>query len=201
MGRSRYRANLQEGLGLNLNRLMRQGFLSPGAWSGPRLLTWSYIYTRERVASVWLSSDLSCPFNAWVKIEYEGSSQTIYLTRQDRHFGGGQWYFVCPRTNAYCSVLWLPPGATFFASRKHWGRRVAYGSQFQARHDRALSQAQTIRYRLAGADFAGIDEFDPPKPKGMRWRTYDRLITKSRRLEGIADERTFSLIYQLMQRS
>jgi len=27
----------------------------------------------------------------------------------------------------------------------------------------------------------------------MRWRTYDRLITKSRHLDEIADERTISL--------
>lgn len=201
MGRYRYRANLQEGLGLNLNRLMRKGFLSPGARTGPRLLVWSYTYTGDQVASAWLSSDLTSPFNAWVKIEYGDRAQTIHLHRQDRHFGGGQWYFFCPRTNAHCSVLWLPPGATSFASRKHWGRRVAYGSQFEAQHDRALSQAQAIRYRLGGPDYAGIDEIDPPKPKGMRWRTYDRLIAKSRRLEGIADERAFFLINQLMRRS
>lgn len=201
MAHPRYRANLQEGLCLNINRLIRQRFLCPGSFTGPRRLVWSYTYSGERIASACLSSDLSESYDAWVKIEIGDRTQIVHLNRQARNFGGGQWYFVCPRSNVDCSTLWLPPGASTFASRQFWGRRVAYSSQFQARHDRALSQAQAIRYRLGGVDFAGIDEFDPPKPKGMRWRTFNRLIAKSRHLEEIADERTISLINQLIHRS
>ncbi len=71
-----------------------------------------------------------------------------------------------------------------------------YRSQFQTEHDRALSKAQAIRTKLGGPDCAGIDEFDPPKPKGMRWRTYHKLICRSREQEAIADERLIFFLDQ-----
>ena len=37
--------------------------------------------------------------------------QWITLVPRSRHFGGHQWYFVCPVMNRDCSVVWLPPGA------------------------------------------------------------------------------------------
>jgi hypothetical protein len=37
------------------------------------------------------------------------------------HFGGRQWYFVCPYTKRRVSVLWMPPGARYFACRQRWG--------------------------------------------------------------------------------
>jgi hypothetical protein len=64
-----------------------------------------------------------------------------------------------------------------------------------------MAQAQAIRARLGGRDWAGIDEFDPPKPKWMRWRTYQNLIDKSRRLESVADERLFVLVNQWLRQS
>ena len=118
--------------------------------------------------------------------------QRIQLLRQQRHFGGGRWYFECP-DGTVCSAVWMPPGTRSFASRETWGRQVAYSSQFQSRHDRALNKAQALRAGLAGPNWAGIDEFDPPKPKWMRWSTYDRIVERSRQCEAIADQRLFRL--------
>jgi hypothetical protein len=72
-----------------------------------------------------------------------------------------------------CSVLWRPPGATRFCSRQEWStRRVAYASQFQPPVDRAHRGKAKIKRRL-------IDEWDlPPKPKRMRWRTYNRHVDR-----------------------
>ncbi len=187
---------LQEGLGLNINRLIRRGFLKRGTVAGPYYLTWSYRYSEERIAAGILTSDLSEPGSGWVRIELGTIKQTVHLVSQPRHLGGRQWYFRCPTTALLASTLWLPAGASRFASRQSWGRQVAYSSQFQSRHDRALARAQAIRARLGGANWAGIDEFDPPKPKGMRWATYTRLIDSSRQLEVVADEQIFSLLNQ-----
>ena len=104
--------------------------------------------------------------------------QWIILVPRPRHFGGHQWYFVCPVMNRDCSVVWLPPGANRFCSREKWGpRRVAYASQFADPDNRAhLGQAK-IRARLIGD--LDPDEWDlPPKPKGMRWRTYNRYVER-----------------------
>ncbi len=80
-----------------------------------------------------------------------------------RHFGGRQWYFVCPRTCRSVSVLWKPPGATQFASRQFWGRQVAYASQFETPSDRALRGKAKIKARLI-ADL-DPDEWDFPRSR------------------------------------
>jgi hypothetical protein len=53
--------------------------------------------------------------------------------------------------------------------------------------------SEALRASLGGSNWAGIDEFDPPKPKWMRWRTYQHVIERSRRYETIADNDYFSL--------
>ena len=58
-----------------------------------------------------------------------------------------------------------------FACRSCYG--LAYESQQQDPPDRALLKAQKIRMRLGGSG-CPADLF-PDKPKGMHWRTYDRM--------------------------
>ena len=90
-----------------------------------------------------------------------------------RRFGGHQWYFMCPHEDRCCSVLWRPPGGKQFRCRQGWGRRVAYTSQFLGRVNRAHRGKAKIKAKLLGD--CELDEWDlPPKPKGMRWATYDR---------------------------
>src|ERR1700732_1828659 len=82
--------------------------------------------------------------------------QWIDLETVPRHFGGRQWFCVCPRTERRVSVLWKPPGSLSFASRQAWGRHVAYGSQFETPRGRALSAAQAIRCKLGGKDLENL---------------------------------------------
>jgi hypothetical protein len=75
------------------------------------------------------------------------------------------------------SVVWLPPGANRFCSREAWGKQVAYFTQFEAPFDRAISAREKVKSRLIG----NLDPRDwelPPKPKWMRWRTYECLADK-----------------------
>ena len=51
--------------------------------------------------------------------------------------------------------------------------KLAYQTQREQGHDRAGSRADTIRKRL-GWD-AGILNLPGGKPKGMHWRTFERL--------------------------
>jgi hypothetical protein len=60
----------------------------------------------------------------------------------------------------------------WFACRRCCG--LAYTSQQESPMYRGLAMAQKIRKRLGGSSMDIFDMF-PGKPKGMHWRTYDRL--------------------------
>jgi hypothetical protein len=113
--------------------------------------------------------------------------QRLDLIAQPRHFGGQHWYFKCPVTGRKCSVVWLPPGVNHFCSRQAWGKQVAYSTQFEAPFDRAISAREKVKSRLIG-DLDARDWELPPKPKWMRWNTYERLADKYRLHQGIIDQ-------------
>ena len=199
MARSCERVRLEDGLKLNLNKLLRNGFGKTGEWRR-RSIRWSYVGTDEVIASGFLEMDLQYDEYARARLSLGKLDQFIRLTREPRRFGGGQWYFICPTTARLASVLWLPPGASKFASRQTWGRQVAYGSQFQTPHDRALTRAQDIRMRLGGHIYTSLDTPSPPKPKGMHWRTYDRLIDKSEAYEMTCNLHLMGFVERLKRR-
>ena len=123
-------------------------------------------------------------YEGWLRIQLGSLDQTIILVPKPRHFGGHQWYFVCPVMNRYASVLWLPPGAERFCSRGAWGKQVAYASQFADPDNRAHRGQAKIKSRLI-ADL-DPDEWElPPKPKWMRWRTYNRYVERYNAYEEI----------------
>jgi hypothetical protein len=197
MPRPLQRIRLEGGLKLDLNRLIRQNLVRPGAAWGSTI-NWSYRYSGEKIASGRVTADMTAERSGWLRLELGGLEQWISLDSAARHFGGHQWYFVCPRTARRVSTLWKPPGARSFASRHAWGRQVAYGSQFESPHERALSAAQDIRYRLGGKDFVSIiDGVPPPKPKWMRWRTYDKIIGRCDAYEATVNRQTAALLDRL----
>jgi hypothetical protein len=166
MARSRQRVRLEDGVRLDINQLIGPGKKQPGS------------KTRTSV-------------RGWMDVKSGSLDQRIELVSLARHYGGRQWYFLCPRTGRRVSVLWKPPGAGYFASRQSWGRQVAYRSQFQSPYRRACSGAEAIRYRLGGRDYSEWSGELPPKPKGMHWRTYEREIA---RIEAYEDACNFYLL-------
>lgn len=85
-------------------------------------------------------------------------------------FGGERAWFLCPRPGCGRRVATLWGGAMFFC--RHC-QGLAYESQNETAHSRALSRVQAIRVKLGGEP--GLIHDFPDKPKGMHWRTYDRL--------------------------
>jgi hypothetical protein len=108
---------------------------------------------------------------------YHKEQQIISLIPSTRHFGGVQWYAVCPVSGQRVRVLYRPLGAKYFASRHAWSHRVAYASQFLDPIQRAWRTKEMVKARLIGDE--DPDNWDlPPKPKGMRWATYERWVAK-----------------------
>ena len=197
MPRYRQRVCLQHGLKLDLNVLIRKGTLRPGFITGPSLMQW----TRSGAVAV-ITANLCDPETGWLRYQTKGSDQQITLVSCTRHFGGRQWYFVCPILNRRASVLWMPPGAKEFCSRQAWGRKVAYRTQFLSVYDRGHAGKAKIKARLIGE----LDPEDwelPPKPKWMRWRTYHRLAERFEVYDDMTypDDSTLpALIAKLMRR-
>jgi hypothetical protein len=125
MPRPRYRACLEDGLKLDLNHLARKGFIKFGANIGARGISWSNSHQGE-IASGAITADITDPSHAWFRIATGGFAQQVTLVSRPRHYGGCQWFFVCPVTGGLATVLWKPPGASRFCSRQAWGRQVAY---------------------------------------------------------------------------
>jgi hypothetical protein len=158
-------------------------------------IRWYSTYWDTELASGIITADMSCPQEGWLRLEGD-LNERFTLVARPRHFGGRQWYFMCPSMKRPVSVLWRPPGARRFRSRQAWGRQVAYHSQFNDWTNRAhLGQAR-IKARLIGD--LDPDEWDlPPKPKWMRWRTYNRHAKRYDAYEDILDRGTFALAAKL----
>jgi hypothetical protein len=199
--RHRRRACLQDGLKLDLNRLIREGSVRPGFSSGPYVIQWTC--SGEVIALVLITANLCDPATSWLRIQAPTVDQQITLISCPRHFGGRQWYFICPFENKRASVLWMPPGAKEFCSRQAWDGKVAYRSQFQSVYNRGHAGKAKIKARLIG----NLDPDDwelPPKPKWMRWRTYKRLEERFEAYDGMTypdDSTLCALAAKLVRRS
>jgi len=176
MARPRKRIRLPDGLWLDLNKILRQGLGSPGSIPWPVGVAWTSSRSGEIAkGSITLAEETED--QGWLRIVMRDLDQRLELIAQPRYFGGQQWYFKCPVTHRKCSVVWLPPGANRFCSRQAWGKQVAYSTQFESKFDRAITARQKVKSRL----IANLNprEWDlPPKPKWMRWNTYERLAGK-----------------------
>lgn len=198
MPKPRQRVCLESGLKLDLNKLRRPGLVRPGARRGA-VIRWTYTYTGEEIANGVITSIMEGKPEGWLRIQLGSLDQTIILVPKPRHFGGYQWYFVCPVMNRCASVLWMPPGAERFCSRQAWGGQVAYASQFADAHNRAHMGQAKIKSRLI-ADL-DPDEWDlPPKLKGMRWRTYNRYVERYDAYETILDYEIAELMAKFLSK-
>ena len=196
MGRLRERVCLQDGLKLDLNRLARQGLVRNGSNLGPRGIRWTHSYWGE-VGVATITADLGGGSEGWLRLRMADLDQIITLAARPRRFGGQQWYFLCPATNRPASALWRPPGAPRFCSRQTWGRQVAYASQFMTATDRAHHGQSKIKARL----IAELDPDDwalPPKPKRMRWTTYNRHVARYDDYEAVLDYGCAALVAKFM---
>jgi hypothetical protein len=177
MSRIRKRACLEHGRKLDLNYLFRQAYVREGSPTGPKSIRWTDSISRQVLYSGYISSNIEGTTNGTIRVEIGGLDQTIGIVSVVRHFGGRQWYFVCPVTGDRASVLWKPLGADRYCSRRAWPRQVAYLSQFGTWIDRAHAGKAKVRAKLL-SDGDPDGRRPPPRPKRMRARTYERLAAR-----------------------
>ena len=102
----------------------------------------------------------------------EQMDYTVGLTWTTPSFGGRRWWFSCPVSGHRCAVLYLPRGARRFGSAKAYG--LAYAVTRMPEHDRLWHRMAKIARRLGERN--PVPGIPPPRPKGMRTATYDRLL-------------------------
>ena len=206
MGRARQRIRLEDGLKLDLNQLARDGYVRPGADIGLRGVRWTHAYWGEIAFGI-ITADMRGCSPGWLRIRVghldqpvalSSLDQRVELSSQPRRYGGQQWYFVCPANGRLASVLWKPPGAERFCSRQAWGGQVAYSSQFKDATQRAHQGTAKVKARLIADQ--DPDAWDlPPKPKWMRWSTYNTYVARFDRYEQQLDDSCVRVVAKLLK--
>jgi hypothetical protein len=177
MARQRKRNRLEDGLKLDLNKLRAQA-ISRGE-PIERLICWDPRYSGDARTIGVLICRLASATRGSMRLLLRSLDQSIDLVALPRHFGGVQWYFVCPMTGRRASVLWMPLGESCFASRQAWGSQFAYASQFESPIYRAHLRAHEIHCRLSGEDHSPIYHvLPPPKLRYMHRNTYVKLLKR-----------------------
>jgi hypothetical protein len=191
MPRARERLTLESGPVLDLAKMIPKGAGKPGCHF--RVL-WTFLSGEVIVIEIRLWGE-----HGSLDLSFADRRQSFALAARQRHFGGCQWYVVCPRTWKHVRVLFRPLGARYFASRHVWGRRAAYASQFLDPVGRAWRTKAKIKAQLIGDE--DPDAWDlPPKPKRMRRHTYERWEAKYDQAEGALDPYLCRVVTQLLNR-
>lgn len=154
---------------LDVRRLQRDGLLTP-----ERSFNWQWSIDGEKVADiniriesrrVILNYRSRSHGGEWQPLEYPVSVEWTPC-----NLGGQRAWFRCPARGCGRRVAILYGGSVFACRHCH---KLAYQCQRETYDDRAMRRAETIRRRLGWE--AGIANPEGGKPKGMHWRTFERL--------------------------
>ncbi len=111
------RATIEDGLTLDINKLVRDGNIRPAGWCSGTL-RWTRVTSGEEVGSIGYEANLIDPDGAWVRLHYrqdgEPRDYRVRLETTRPNYGGRRWWFRCPatghRTSQNCT---LPRAGTF----------------------------------------------------------------------------------------
>jgi len=157
---------------LDVRRWAREGMLQPGYVGG-----WQWSVNGRQIASIRMRAEADRVIltyrhrsggGNWKSEEYP-----VYLSRTSCHLGGSRAWFICPARGCGRRVAILYGGRIFACRRCH---QLAYDSTREDAGGRATRRADFIRIRLGWEP--GILNGDGPKPKWMRWRTFERLVER-----------------------
>ncbi len=154
---------------LDVRRLQRDGLLTPG-----RAFGWNWSRNGETIASIQMRTEEDRVIlnyrsrsngDEWKAMEYP-----VRLEWTACNLGGQRAWFLCPAQGCGRRVAILYGGSVFACRHCH---KLNYQCQRETNDDRAARRADKIRERLKWD--AGILNGNGRKPKGMHWRTFERL--------------------------
>jgi hypothetical protein len=107
------RTTVEDGLTLDINKLVRDGNIRLAGWfSGS--LCWKRVSSGKEIGNIGYEANLLDPFIAWMRLSYcvngEPQDQRITLEATRPNYGGRRWWFHCPATGDRVAKLHLPPG-------------------------------------------------------------------------------------------
>jgi len=157
---------------LDVRGWARDELLSPGQSFG-----WQWSRDEEIIASIRVRTELDRVVLSYRQRsggdEWQDENYPVYLDATACHLGGKRHWFLCPARGCGRRVAILYGGAIF--SCRHCFQ-LAYPSQREAFHDRAIRKADRIREKLGWEP--GTANGHGLKPKGMHWRTFERLCAE-----------------------
>jgi hypothetical protein len=155
---------------LDVRKIKRAGRLMPGG-----AFSWVWSRNGETVATIAMRAGIDSVTLNYRQRSYGGEwrdmAYTLRLAYTPCNMGGHRVWWQCPAAGCSRRVAVLYGGTGIFACRHCY--RLAYRSQREDDGDRAARRADTIRGRLGWVP--GILNGDGFKPKGMHWRTFERL--------------------------
>ncbi len=151
---------------LDIRKIARKGLLVPG--NG---FSWQWLVNDRQVAGITIrvNSLESIALSYRMKSTGEMVEQRVQTQTTPCYLGGQRHWFTCPMCSRRVAVLYAP--GRYFACRQCGG--LGYATQKEGAGDRASSRADKLRKRLGWG--AGILNGDGSKPKGMHWKTFQRL--------------------------
>lgn len=163
-GRPAYKIKGEQLHRVDVRLWARQGLLT-----GRRFFSWSWNRGGEPTGSIGVSVSRCEALKLEYSVTYNGERRNINdrvaLIYKPCNFGGARPWFQCPRCTRQVAQLYMRAGR--FACRHC--QRVAYSSQSEDVMARTWREQQRIETRLGD---------DWQRPKGMRQRTYERLMDR-----------------------
>ncbi len=160
------KAETSDSMPLDIRKIKRDGLLVQGS-----RFSWRWLVNDRQVAGISIHVDLleSMLLSYRKKSTGEVVEQRVQLQTTPCHLGGLRHWFTCPRCSRRVAVLYAP--GRYFACRQCVG--LGYATQKEGAGDRAATRADKLRKRMGWE--AGILNGSGGKPKGMHWKTYQRL--------------------------
>lgn len=176
-GRPGWRPKIEQCLRLDVRQLARKGLLRPGNWSAWR---WWNSYTRDETGSVSILAE-----RGRIDLRYQRGDQPVIspirLTYTPCHYGGSRPWFICPNCWRRCGVIAFGRGGWACRECLH----LAYSCEAEDAMGRLWRKQGKLEARLGP---------DGERPKGMHWRTYERLWDRIEEIEARKDEVLFASV-------